>query len=229
MGELGNVVVDRRARCATPLAPSRGFRGSRPRPRPHRPDGHLGRPYRRPRCRPVADGTCRPHGLDPARDASRPAGPVVCWPAADGWVAVSLARPEDTELVAAITGVSTNEEGPTTGGDDDRAWAVLARYACVRPGKEVTARAQLLGVPATVVAAGPDGDGRRGRQPQPGGRAHRPTVTGTPGPALHGGRSVLVVGRAPVRQSAQRRRGPGDQGGEPQPSRRRSDRLSPVL
>ncbi len=76
-------------------------------------------------------------------------------PSADGWVAVSLARPEDAELVAAITEVSTNEEGATTGRDDERAWAVLARYACVRPGYEVTERAQLLGVPATVVAADP--------------------------------------------------------------------------
>jgi hypothetical protein len=76
-------------------------------------------------------------------------------PAADGWVAVSLARPEDVDLVAAITGVPITEERATTGRDGDRAWAVLARYACDRPGYEVMERAQLLGVPATVVAAGP--------------------------------------------------------------------------
>ena len=76
-------------------------------------------------------------------------------PAADGWVAVSLARPEDAELVAAITGVSINEKGETTGREDNRAWAVLARYARVRPGHEVMERAQLLGVPAAAVGAFP--------------------------------------------------------------------------
>jgi hypothetical protein len=73
-------------------------------------------------------------------------------PVADGWVAVSLARPEDAELVDAITGFSMNRESPATGRDDDRTWAALARYALVRPGNEVMARAQLMGVPATVVA-----------------------------------------------------------------------------
>ena len=73
-------------------------------------------------------------------------------PAADGWVAISLARPEDAELVPAITGTSFTGTSATTGADSDRAWASLARYASVRPAHEVMTRAQLLGVPVAVVA-----------------------------------------------------------------------------
>jgi hypothetical protein len=76
-------------------------------------------------------------------------------PAADGWVALSLARPEDIELVEAIIGDAIKGGSATTGADDDRTWAVLARYARARPGHETMARAQLLGVPAAVVPIGP--------------------------------------------------------------------------
>ncbi len=104
---------------------------------------------------------------------------------ADGWVAVNLARPEDAELVPAIIGASWREsEG--TGADDDVTWAALGRYARSRPGEEVSAQAQLLGVPATVVALDPLGGG--------GPERHRPVVvhSGRPAPARRDGPFTVV-------------------------------------
>jgi predicted amidohydrolase YtcJ len=60
--------------------------------------------------------------------------------AADGWVAVSLSRPEDLAAVPAITGRSG---GPP--------WDALAAAAAERPAAALAAAAQLLGVPAAAL------------------------------------------------------------------------------
>jgi crotonobetainyl-CoA:carnitine CoA-transferase CaiB-like acyl-CoA transferase len=72
-------------------------------------------------------------------------------PAADGWVAVNLARPADVEAVDAV--VERVVEGDP--------WDVLARSAEHRSGADLVERAVLLGIPAAVVpAGGPMGGGQ---------------------------------------------------------------------
>lgn len=87
--------------------------------------------------------------------------------AADGWVAVSLARPSDVELLPAlVAGSPTGEpaagaaalDGEAAGaaawdGDGAGAWDVLARHARRTPAGALVARAQLLGVPAAALPA----------------------------------------------------------------------------
>jgi hypothetical protein len=62
--------------------------------------------------------------------------------AADQWLAVNLARPDDVRSVPAML-------GRDLAGDP---WAELRADAATRPAAEVAARAQLLGIPAAVVA-----------------------------------------------------------------------------
>jgi hypothetical protein len=59
----------------------------------------------------------------------------------DGWVACNLARPDDLDLIAAITGTSG------TGG-----WEALQQFASEKSAAELAARAQHVGLPAGVVA-----------------------------------------------------------------------------
>ena len=97
-------------------------------------------------------------------------------PAADGWVAVNLARPADIESVGALV-------ERAVGGDDP--WPALARWVERTPADAVVERAALLGVPA-------------GRLPTPG--APWPAVTtATVGPA---GPSEARPRRRPRRNAA---------------------------
>lgn len=65
--------------------------------------------------------------------------------AADGWVAINLARPNDLSAVAAIV------EGDD-GGDP---FAAIETFAMGTPAQTLTGRAQMLGVPAAVVGSAP--------------------------------------------------------------------------
>ncbi len=65
--------------------------------------------------------------------------------AADGWLAVNLARPDDIASIPALL-------GREIGGDT---WAELTAEAAAWPAAELAERAQLLGIPAAVVASAP--------------------------------------------------------------------------
>lgn len=64
-------------------------------------------------------------------------------PAGDGWVAVSLPRPSDLELVAPLT----QEEAADP-------WHSLAAWVAAQPASEVVARARLLGIALSRVREG---------------------------------------------------------------------------
>ena len=63
--------------------------------------------------------------------------------ARDGWVALSLPRPEDVELIPALLGL----ESPAA----DEPWPVVESAIASRPGAAVVERARLLGLAAAVV------------------------------------------------------------------------------
>ena len=63
--------------------------------------------------------------------------------AADGWLAVNLARPDDVLSVPAVVGAHVP-------GD---AWVALAQHAATRPGGEVADAAQIAGIPAAVLGS----------------------------------------------------------------------------
>lgn len=63
-------------------------------------------------------------------------------PAADGWVAVNLARPSDTEAVPAVVEAAVDVDDP---------WGAVAAWAATRPAREVADRCQLLDVPGAVL------------------------------------------------------------------------------
>jgi len=94
--------------------------------------------------------------------------------AADGWVAVSLARPDDAAMVPAITATAAD-----IGGDP---WSVLAAAARSLPAARLVDRARLLGVPAAVAGRPARADGadpERVERPAgaaPGVPARRPLV-----------------------------------------------------
>lgn len=67
--------------------------------------------------------------------------------AADGWIAVSLARPDDIDSVPAVI------EAPVTGDP----WDALAAHARGRPAAEVVERCALLAMAASVVGGEADG------------------------------------------------------------------------
>ena len=86
------------------------------------------------------------------------------WPAADGWVAVNLARDDDLDLLPAWLGVASADDLPD----------VIAG----RPAADVVERAQLLGLPVAALPDGPDEQ----RQARPGLPPHV-TSLGPPGAA----------------------------------------------
>ncbi|MGH8994660.1 MAG: CoA transferase, partial [Acidimicrobiales bacterium] len=59
----------------------------------------------------------------------------------DGWVVCNLARPDDSELLPAVTGAKGAE-----------GWEALQQFASDAPAAEFARRAQLVGLPAGVVA-----------------------------------------------------------------------------
>ena len=67
-------------------------------------------------------------------------------PARDGWVAVTLSRPDDVAAVPALLEVEHVAEDP---------WPAVAAWAATRSAAEVTARARLLGLPAAVPGEAP--------------------------------------------------------------------------
>ncbi|MFV2173115.1 CoA transferase [Actinomadura sp. LOL_011] len=73
-------------------------------------------------------------------------------PTADGWAAVSCARPDDPALLGAMIGAETGADP----------WPGVAAWLRVHTGDELAERAELLGV-----AAGPVGRTRRPRVPAP--------------------------------------------------------------
>jgi hypothetical protein len=79
-----------------------------------------------------------PHGL--AAPGLRSAnGHCGLFAARDGWVAVNLARPEDRDVVPALTGT------------DSEPWAALAQAAATRPSQAFVADAAELQLPAAVL------------------------------------------------------------------------------
>jgi crotonobetainyl-CoA:carnitine CoA-transferase CaiB-like acyl-CoA transferase len=66
-------------------------------------------------------------------------------PTADGWAAVSCARPDDPSLLAALVGAEL----------PDDPWPALAGWLRAHPGAELAERAALLGVAAAPVPAHP--------------------------------------------------------------------------
>ena len=79
-------------------------------------------------------------------------------PAADGWLAVNLPRPDDLGGVPAVLG-----RGLT--GD---VWAELRADALSLPAADLAARAQLVGIPAAVLASAAPEPARFGRHGEPG-------------------------------------------------------------
>ncbi len=75
-------------------------------------------------------------------------------PCRDGWVAVSLARPDDVGLVPAWLELTAAPRDP---------WAAIADAVAERPGAAVLERARLLGLPVAWLPA----SAARGEQPSP--------------------------------------------------------------
>ena len=63
--------------------------------------------------------------------------------AADTWLAVNLARPDDVHSLPAVLGAPVTDDG----------WAALARHAESRPASEVAGAAQVVGIPAAVLGS----------------------------------------------------------------------------
>jgi hypothetical protein len=93
--------------------------------------------------------------------------------ASDGWVAVNLARPTDLELLPALTGGAVP---PCSDADPPgEVWDGLKEFVSRRPGDEVVAGAQLLGLPAARLPASAPGPGLPWAIQQLGQRAPTPT------------------------------------------------------
>jgi len=80
--------------------------------------------------------------------------------AADGWLGLSLARPDDVALLPALTGgdlsgiLTARDDLPHAARTED-AWRALSAWLVRRELGPVVARAHLLGLPAAAVPAGP--------------------------------------------------------------------------
>lgn len=84
-------------------------------------------------------------------------------PTADGWVALSLPRTADVELVPALV------EGAA-----DEPWTDIAKWAHRHTSNDVLARATMLGLPAAVVPESPQQPRRPGVLTTPGGHTRQP-------------------------------------------------------
>jgi hypothetical protein len=90
------------------------------------------------------------------RGATSCGGAARLLPSADGWIALSLARPDDVELLPAWLGL---DPGAADDGEVERTWAAVAEAVAARPGTELLDAAEGLGLPVAVVGerAGPEG------------------------------------------------------------------------
>jgi len=97
----------------------------------------------------------------------------------DGWVAVNLARPSDLELLPALTGgtVPACSDADLPGDKDlpGEVWDGLKEFVRRRPGDQVVAGAQLLGLPAARLPASAPGPRLPWAIQQLGERAPTPT------------------------------------------------------
>jgi hypothetical protein len=121
----------------------------------------------------AADAALAPFGLDAGVLAERAAsaglsrgGRVACGrgtrllPAADGWLALALSRPDDVASLPALFEVGF--DGEPDGAGDGAPWDRVAHLVADRPAREVAARAELLGMPCGVV-----GEAAAGVSPPP--------------------------------------------------------------
>lgn len=83
------------------------------------------------------------------RGRCSPGGATRLLRAADGWLALTLARPDD---LAALPAWLELAPGACAGADP---WTVVASALAERPAAEAVARARLIGLPAAVAAAPP--------------------------------------------------------------------------
>ena len=91
---------------------------------------------------------------------------------ADGWVALTLSRPEDVDALPAVF-----EADVGASASDDPPWAAVAALVAARPTAEVVERAVLLGLPVAAVAEPAAPFAANGTARVPGGRdAPRPFV-----------------------------------------------------
>ncbi|MBN2622663.1 MAG: CoA transferase [Acidimicrobiales bacterium] len=72
-------------------------------------------------------------------------GATRLFPARDGWMALTLARPDDVELVPAWLETDVVDD----------VWATVTRVAAARPSALLVERARLLGLPAAALPASP--------------------------------------------------------------------------
>jgi CoA-transferase family III len=88
-----------------------------------------------------------------------PGGAARLLPTADGWAAVSCARPDDPALLGALVGAELPADP----------WPAVAAWLRTHPGAELAERATLLGVAAAPVRGGglPAPGGREGHLPGP--------------------------------------------------------------
>jgi hypothetical protein len=110
----------------------------------------------------TVDAALAPFGLDAGVLAERAAsaglargGRVSCGRgsrlvrAADGWLALTLSRPDDVASLPAL--LEAGFAGDPDGTGDGAPWERVARVVAARPAAEVAARAELLGMPCGVV------------------------------------------------------------------------------
>lgn len=102
--------------------------------------------------------------------------------AADGWWALSLARPEDVELVPALTGAPVDDP-----------WRQLEEVSVRRPVSALVALALELGLPASAVGAEvPDGSARPFRWEWAGSGSKNPAI-GSTGSVSHGVEGIEIA------------------------------------
>jgi crotonobetainyl-CoA:carnitine CoA-transferase CaiB-like acyl-CoA transferase len=99
------------------------------------------------------------------------------------WVAVNLCRPDDVALLPALSNGRIHPEAVDGDAPGERLWAQLADEVGGRPATEVVEAAQELGLPASVLEAGPGGDAA----------PWSITPVGGAGPTADGRRRPLVV------------------------------------
>ncbi len=101
----------------------------------------LGHPVRVDGARLLAERAALTGGC--ARGEVSVGGACRLLPAADGWIAASLPRPSDLELVAPLTETESNDP-----------WQSLASWVADRAADDVVARARLLGIALSRVGEG---------------------------------------------------------------------------